>query len=428
MKKIISALAVGAMAVGFATADLSINANTKMSGWWYRYNSKNLGGSNLKQKELFNLGDHAANENVTLKASGNIFTFTTVLTPYNTDKNNNDIMFKAMTIAAKVEDFTFTTGWHRDGIKVYDVNGNISAIDEGRLTGAAYKLGSAFSGSNARFVNNQAAIGKDQTSYFVHGKYALPVSDVFTLNIAASAMSPHGIKKSSSEDDYSDNTAYGGKGDKRKNDSIAWGVFVNPVVKKIVGFDLVAKGWKNSAKADDNYNQLLGGYANLLCVPFMNTALFGGSVYLVDGDLEEWNVDLSLGLRLGEGNRVMLTFNNKFAFKDGGDTVDNYPGWSTKYTNEYILYNVLGASFQLNDTLKLIGTVGHQSVFGDGAEKGTSLFVYPHAQVFASSTASVSAGAVLTLDKLGYKKDGVTGDDKKMAVLVNVPVVVRIQL
>ena len=424
MKKIISALAVGAVAVSFATADLSINANTKMSGWWYRYNSKNLGGSDLKQKELFNLGGHAVNDNVTLKASGNIFTFTTILVPYN---NSDDILFKAMTIAANVENFTFTTGWHRDGIKVYDANGNISALDEGRLHGGTYKLGGAF-GGNAAFVNNQAAIGKDQTSYFVHAKYALPVSDVFTLNIAASAMSPHGTKNSSASGD-DDNTAYDGA--TRKNDSIAWGVFMSPVVKKIVGFDLVAKGWKNSAKADkadDKYNQLLGGYANLLCVPFMNTALFGGSVYLVDGDLEEWNVDLSLGLRLGAGNRVMLTFNNKFAFKDGGGKAAGNPGWSTQYNNEYILYNVLGASFQLNDTLKLIGTVGHQSAFGDGAEKGTSLFVYPHAQVLASSRASVSAGAVLTLDKLGYKKDSVTGDAKKMAVLVNVPVVVRIQL
>ena len=84
MKKIISALAVGAVAAGIATADLAITAGSKLSTFMYRYNTARDGGfKGTKQKELFGLSSGGSNKkghaeaasDVTLKASGNIFTF-----------------------------------------------------------------------------------------------------------------------------------------------------------------------------------------------------------------------------------------------------------------------------------------------------------------------------------------------------------------
>ena len=435
MKKIISALVVGAAAAGIATADLAIKSNFKLSSNMFAYNTDNSGEKGTKKKTLFDLPGQAVNDNTTLTAKGNIFTFETILVPYD-DQYDQAILLKKMTVAANVGNFTFTTGWNRDGLRTYDFNGNIDALDEGRIKGTGFKLGSGFSSSPALFVNNQQAIGKDATTYFVHGKYALGLGDSLTLNIAASAMSPHGIKKSHMKGEenldtnghVTENTVSDAGTGNRKHEGIAWGVFLNPVLKGIVGFDVFAKGWEsNSNTAKEGYNFLFGGYANLLAVPIMNTALLGGSVYLSDEvghmHLNEWNVDLSLGFKLGD--KVQLTFNNKFAFKDGGGTAGTVIGFGTSYANEYLLWDILGVSFQLNDTFKLIGTVGHESTFGKFDTKGTTIFVYPHAQIFASSAASVSAGAVLTLDKIGGHS--LIGSDK-MAILVNVPVVVRVAL
>ena len=449
MKKIISALVLGAAAAGIATADLSINLNAKVASNMYTYNTGNAGGKGLKQKQFFNLGwgdningksQYAApQDNVTLKASGNIFTFTSVFQPIVDD---NDVRFKAATIAAKLGNFTFTTGWHRDGISVLSFNSNINGADEGKLTGGMYKLGGGFGGP-AAFVNNQAGIGKDQATYFAHAKYGLSLGDAFTLNLAASLMSPHGFENSQEQNVNKDhnvmtgNNTKNGDGTFRNDDTgIAWGLFVNPVIKNIVSIDVIAKGWDDAGT--DRTNLLFGAYANLLCVPVMNTALIGGSVYLHDighYHLEEWNIDLSLGLKLGD--RIALTFNNKFAAapaskKDApgilsGKTVGSAIAINSEsYTNEYMLWDVLGVSFKLNDTFTFIGTVGQQSAFGSDGEKGTTIFVYPHAQIFAARNASVTAGAVLTLDKLGYNIG--VGDAKKMAIRVDVPVVVKVAL
>ena len=102
-------------------------------------------------------------------------------------------------------------------------------------------------------------------------------------------------------------------------------------------------------------------------------------------------------------------------------------GYGIQYENNYLLYNALRLSLPLNDTLTVIGSIGQQSGFGDG-EKGTTLYVYPQVQMSVTSAATLSAGVAVTLDRIGAKNFAKGSETDKMALLVNVPVVVKFSL
>ena len=453
MKKIISALAVGAVAAGIATADLAITAGSKLATFMYTYNGNGADGlrkygfSGTKQKTLFGLtsGDagktgHAeAAHDVTLKASGNIFTFYTDIGVYADSAN---LPVKVMTIQADVGNFRFTTGWNRNGISNMGFGNKTGANEEGKLNASVYKLGSPWE-TPLWYSNNQAGLGKDPSNYFAHAKYGFGLGDTVKLNLAAAVLSPHGTKNSyGTAGDNAEKRTTSLKGDgtdsnyyvhDQDNTQMGWGVFVNPVIGNIVSLDLFAKGFRNPVAWEYGHNFLFGGYAKLTCVPVMTNAVFGGSVWLngTGGEttLEEWNVDLGLSFALGNLN---ITFNNKFAAQNkdrGAITVPVDVGMGTKYSAQYILWDVIGASFKLNDTLTIGGHVGQQSGFGDknGGQTGTTIFVHPHVQIFASSKASISAGAVVTLDQIGTNWPNY-GDSKKMGLAINVPVIVKIGL
>ena len=453
MKKIISALLMGAAAAGIATADLSIKASPKVSGHWFRYNTsdgKNLSASGSRDKTLFLLDGYAnaTKGDLTMTASGNIFTFTATLVP----DLKSDIEAKTLTVQAKLGNFTLKTGFDNGGISTYGAtisNGN----DEGRFANA-YKLGSPFSGTPLIMSNNQTAFGKDQKDYFVHGKYALGLGDVLTLNIAASVMSPHGWNESQKQATDGTSSNYymkdgkfstktrGGKTLHLGNRSVGWGVFLNPVVKNIVGIEAFAKGVRLDDKDSDDgsahgsYNYVLGGYVSLL-VPLITKSAFGGSVWLCDSTLQEWSADLDFSFKFGKST---LAWDNKFgAMIDNVKKVDGTVttrskaatnvGYGTQYANNYLLYNALRLSIPLNDTLTVIGSIGQQSGFGDGdGQKGTTLYVYPQVQMSVTSAATLSAGAAVTLDRIGAKNFAKGSETDKMALLVNVPVVVKFSL
>lgn len=88
-----------------------------------------------------------------------------------------------------------------------------------------------------------------------------------------------------------------------------------------------------------------------------------------------------------------------------------------------MLWDMVSLEYRLNETIALTGTVGQQTIIkaGDSNTKGTQLFVYPHAQIFASSSASITADVVPTIDQITM-----TGADTK--AIIDVPLVVKIVL
>ena len=439
MKKIISALVIGAAAAGIATADLAITAGSKVSGLAFSYNTGKSGEKGTKQKSLFDLqGNDGIGENVSLTAKGNIFTFFTKLGP---TVESDNIAIKAGRLAANVGNFTFAAGFDRDGYKIAAVSSSMPGEEGADTNLTAYKLGSGFKGSPLYFSNNQWGFGIDPKTYFAQARYALGLGESVKLNLAVSAMSPHGSTNSNAEKNPDGNVVV--DAGSRDFSTMGWGVFVNPVIGKIVSIDVFAKGF-GRGNHNDGHNFLFGAYAKLLCVPMLKNAVLGGSAWVAGTEgstyLMEWNADLDLDFALTD--RLVLTFNNKLSAKgkvegikhsgkperkcgfgsaNAGDVGDLTKG----YTGQYMLWNVLGVGFNLNDTLSLAGTVGHTTVMGGetGAKvKGTTIYVYPHVVVYAASKATITGGFIATFDQLGME------GGRKMALLMNVPFTVKFAL
>ena len=432
MKKIISALVIGAAAAGIATADLKITAGAKVSGLAFSWNTAKTGEKVPKHKSLFDLqGNDGIGENVGLTASGNIFTFYTKLGP---TVESNNLTAKAARLAANVGNFTFAAGFDRDGYKIAAVTSSMPGEEGADTNLTAYKLGSGFSGSPLYYSNNQWGFGIDPRTYFAQARYALGLGESVKLNLAVSAMSPHGSENSnvavSKKENEAGNVVVDAGG--RDFTTLGWGVFVNPVIGKIVSIDVFAKGYGNGNHVD-GHNFLFGAYAKLLCVPMLKNAVFGGSAWIAGAyghtDLMEWNVDLDLDIALSD--RFVLTFNNKLSAMGSHEDIKwvGNParkcgfGSPTSYLGQYMLWNVLGVGFKLNDTLSLAGTVGHTTAMGGDIKiKGTTIYVYPHVVVFAASKATVTGGFIATFDQLGME------GGRKMALLMNVPFTVKISL
>ena len=444
MKKIISALVIGAAAAGIATADLAITADGKVSGLAFSWNTKKTGEKKVpKHKSLFDLpANDGVGGNVGLTASGNIFTFFVKLGP---EVEKDDVAIKAGRLAANVGNFTFAAGFDRDGYKIAAVTSSMPGEEGADTNLTAYKLGSGFKGSPLYFSNNQWGFGIDPKTYFAQARYALGLGESVKLNLAVSAMSPHGSTNSNESKDKG-NVAVSNAGKTLFDDdwsftardftTMGWGVFVNPVIGKIVSVDVFAKGFGNGNHVD-GHNFLFGAYAKLLAVPMLKNAVFGGSAWIAGAYghtyLMEWNVDLDLDFALSD--RFVLTFNNKLSamgkIEDAklSGTPERKCGFgsandSTKgYLGQYMLWNVLGVGFKLNDTLSLAGTVGHTTAMGGDIKiKGTTIYVYPHVVVFAASKATVTGGFIATFDQLGME------GGRKMALLMNVPFTVKISL
>lgn len=422
MKKIISALVLGAAAVGFATADLKIAGNYRLGSDMFYYSNGRESGEKA-DKRLFDLPNwNSGTDSLQLTASGNIFTFFTQLTP-----GNEKMGFKAITITANVGNFTFRTGVHGDGLSDSTYHAKKDADDgneEGKVF-QTYKPGSTLGGLSV-FAINETTFTSTANNYFAQAGYKFGLGDNVNLGIRVAAISDYnwGNAQSQRSSITGDN----------KND-LGWSVFVQPTFKGILGAEVFAKGQRMDR---DNYGFVFGGYVNLLCLPVLTHSGIGGAVGMYGmGRVSDWSGSVNLRFQLGD--RMTLTTLNTFTqrlrydngvkpkgdFKKDIGTATNLAGLPGTFQSSAMLWDMLALRFKLNDTLAIIGTVGQQFDFdgGDCAD-GMQIFVHPHVQIYAASNASITVGAVAALGGIGANKNV----NKNFDVLVRVPVLFRVKM
>ena len=427
MKKIISALVLGAAAVGFATADLKINANYRNGPDMFRYWNTREKVGKVKTKTLFDLaGYNGGSDTLALQASGNIFTFYTNLTPSvgSADDEDKSVMgFKALTIQAKLGNFTLLTGAHGDGIMDADYRAKVD-VDAENAEGTLfelYKPGSSLGGLTT-FAINEVAFKNTNRNWFAQAGYKIGLGDSASLGINVAALSNFGWNTTTLGD---------------SNRHLGWSVYVKPEFKGILGAEVFAKGMRQDKKNEDNYGLVFGGYVKLLCLPIVTHSAIGGAVGLYDGHVEDWSANVNFRFKLGDS--ISLTTLNNFSMimrvkgvkpkgdfkKDLGQSGD-LAGLG-KISSSAMLWDVISLRFKLSDTLAVIGTVGQQFDF-DGGDQADDmeLFAYPHVQVFAASNASVTAGVVFGMGGLGANK--YAGWGKKADILVRIPVLFRVKM
>lgn len=431
MKKILSALALGAVAVGFATADMSIGINYRNGIDVFKYVNNGYDGRTLDKYgnmyddsgynnngatyNLFNLtGWNSGKDSVSLNASGNIFSLKSTLQP---TIASDSIIFHIMEIGAEYGNFVAKVGWNGDGQMNYR-NSKDNGNTEGKVW-ETYKLGGAFSSTDGLCSNNRLGFGATARNFYIYGGYSLIFNDKANMQIQATAIS----------DRYWDDPSTA-----KRDDNIGWSVFLQPKVKGVFDAEVFAKGYKDTA---DKHTLIFGAYGRPLFTPLIGDGGIGGSVRLYDGKLEEWNVDVRLWFEISDA--LTLTSNNKFAKLEknakhedtytDGDTVGALAGLNA-FRSSQVLWNMLGVRYKINKTFTFVGSVGQLTDFdkgkNDGRESGDGmqLYVYPSVQIFANGKISVQAGALAAFNGIGAAEEA----NKDVDMLFNIPVLLRVRL
>ena len=426
MKKIISALAIGSVAAGVAFADMKVSLNYRNGVELFKYVNKGYDGrstddygniyidsgydNNGSTTNWFNLtGWNAGKDNLGLTASGDIFTIKTTLQP--TTGGNNNIVMHVLDFGAKYGDFYANAGWNGDGAMNFRAkkdadNGN----EEGKVF-ETFKLGSAFTGSDAICVNNQLSFGTGR-NFFALAGYNLNLDKL--AGVKGLSVKVQGTLISDRTWDSQTATNSGVPG---------WAVFVMPKMNKIFEAELFAKGiWKDATKEQET---IAGLYAKPLVVPMLADSTVGGSVVFLNGKLQEYNFDVRAYIKVNAD--LTITSFNKFAKlctssdtpyeKVDGAAVGALAGL-TGFKSSQVLWNMLAARYKVNE---LVDSKFH---LGRNSEDGTQIFVHPHAQIFASSGASVTAGVLVGFGGIGANEMA----NKDMDILVNIPILFRVKM
>ena len=436
MKKIISALALGAMTVGFAAADVSIGLNYRNGVEVFKYVNKGTEGRATDEYgnvyidsgydkagatyDFFSLkGWNGGKDNLSLKASGDVFGFSATIQP--TIGSNADV-FHIMTVDMELGNFYAKAGWTGDGLMNFRVkrfadNGN----EEGKV-GETFKLGSAFTGSEGICANNQVSFGTGR-NIFAYAGYSVVFNDKANMKVQAGYISDRNI------DSFSTAAWKNYPG---------WSVFIAPRIKKVVAAELFVKGHMN---AYEQLTVVTGAYFSPLVLNMLADSAVGGSVVVFDGKLMEYNFDLRTLWEIND--QLQVTTMTKFAklCKKGSDADD--PRYTpadgaavgalaglTSFKSSQVSWNAVNARYVLNSTVTLIGTVGELTDLDDGFQSGresadgTQVYVYPHAQIYANPKISVSAGVVAGFGGIGANEEA----NKDVDVIINVPVMIRVKL
>ena len=462
MKKIVSALALGALAFGSASAKKSVNLNYRNGAYLFHYaqngesESTHFGTAEGKELGLFNLDKYqGGNDNIQFRASGDVLSFETIVTPKVSGWEQGD--FKALIIGANMGAFGVTAGFHRDGLAEgsFRVKKDVDAGNwEGNLF-EAYKPGSLFKNSYAGYSINQvnfnaaSGIGASNTGLgfrdselFLQAAFtlAIPNSDA-ALKLLGTVISDRAWAGSSRDKTYPD-----AKGDANKvvdgvDDAefltqqnniyngghlayTVFAIFSKPSVFSAMGF---MKMSPHCLGCDRDQVFVPGAYVELMAVK--NLDIMGGfTMSIVEGTFEDYAFDLRARVAISSalsityfGNISVLNGDvaptAKIAKDVGAYTSSTLTGASpavASISTNRVMWNNLHVRFALSDTIVPQLGIGAITDLGDGINvgpqkgEGTNLSITPAVQFFASRNASINVGFNVTFRGIGKEEHPVS--------------------
>lgn len=434
MKKIISALTLGAMVAGGAFAEMKVSLNYRNGVEFFKYVDKGLDGRTLNEfnnvyddsgynnngstMTFGNLtGWNSGKDNLGLTASGEIFTLKATIQP--TIASNN-LIWHIFDAGAKVGNFTANLGWNGDGVMNFRAK---KAADDGNEEGKVfetYKLGSLFT-TDGRCSTNQISFNTAK-NYFARVGYNIDLGDIGNLQTNAAVM----IDRNWDSDAEQNNGNFG------------WSVFLDPKINDIVQAELFIKGKRIGAAGSDKVSEFVtGAYFKPLVIPMLNDSAIGGSVVILDGHLMEYNVDWRAFVKVtGDfwityfGKFAKLVSNDDTGYEPvDGSAVGALAGLSS-FNSSQALWNMVSARYKINDRFTGVLSIGELTDLDDGfhlgreSADGTQIFVHPHVQIYANKGATVTAGVVAAFGGIGAHEDA----NKDMDLIVNIPVLFRVKM
>ncbi len=359
MKKIISAITVGAIVAGVAFADISVTCNYRQraallshvnkSDNALRYDTKTTSYDGFvavdeASKTLYtDAYSGSGTDNLAIKLEGDIASFEVTLV--GDEATTNKIRAKTLGSNLKLGKVQLFAGFWADG-KVKGAYRNKTDIDAGNVEGMDFeykKLGSAYAGSPSYFVDNLVMPVQvtASESYAIGGVYNFNTKPAkFNINLAYISNETSDEKGSTSSGALMGHTI-------AALVEARTALFTGEVVAK---YGQVANG--DSAMAFGAY------FLPVLPVSDFTVSL-GGAGSVIDGTFTDWSADLRLYYKLG--NLSFTSFHNYSAIPDAEKNAAKFNGKSNSTTKG------------IADTASYDSSKAAAAAFGFGKHGGTPI-------------------------------------------------------
>ncbi len=439
MKKIISALTLGAIVAGAAFADVAVTLNYRQrANLFTRTNEYKSGGKTVEEETKILYTDAysgAGTDNLGITLSGDIVSF--AYTVVGDEATTSKLRTKTLGADFRLGKVGVFAGFWADG-KVKGAYRNKTDVDAGNIEGMDFefkKLGSAFAGSPSKFVDNIVlpVQSSSEECYAIGGKYnirnfkavKLEVNGVYIANETSDE------KGTSSTKNLQGHTLVGLV---EATTQYGNGEFVFKYGEVKNGDDAMAFGAYLQPKIIDGLTTTIGG---------------AGSV--IDGDVTDWSADLRLYYKVGK-NLSLTSFHSYSAIVDAKENAAKLNGKSnatikgladskfssgkaggTAINRDQILTNNLMARYKINSKVSVFGIVADMIGMGQNAgddvkNKDGKAGTDPLIQLRASAWAQFYAGSNSIAIGCVYENHDVAENFGDSVTSISIPMVFRVKM
>ena len=377
MKKIISALTLGAMVAGAAFADVGVTLNYRQRATLLSHNNE-YGTTDEASKILFtDAYSGAGTDNLGINIGGDIASF--AITVVGDESTTSKLRTKTLGADLQVGKVGLFAGFWSDG-KVKGAYRNKADVDAGNMEGMDFefkKLGSAYAGSPSFFVDNivMPVNVTASESYAIGAKYNI-------RNFKACKLELNGV--------YISNETSDEKGS--KSDGSLQGHSLVGLVEANTNYgtgEFVFKYGQSAYKNDDGKYADAMAFGAYLQPKIMNnlTATIGGAGSVVDGDFTDWSADLRLYYKAGALS--FTSFHSYSALVDAEESIGKLNGkknattkgiadsaavtngkhGGTPVSRDSVLTNNLMVRYKVNSKFAVYGVVADMIGLGENGGK-----------------------------------------------------------
>ena len=386
MKKIISALTLGAMVAGAAFADVGVTLNYRQRATLLSHNNEyDTYKNGVKDKTIDEASkilftdaySGAGTDNLGINIGGDIASF--AITVVGDESTTSKLRTKTLGADLQVGKVGLLAGFWSDG-KVKGAYRNKADVDAGNMEGMDFefkKLGSAYAGSPSFFVDNivMPVNVTASESYAIGAKYNI-------RNFKACKLELNGV--------YISNETSDEKGS--KSDGNLQGHSLVGLVEANTNYgsgEFVFKYGQSAYKNDDGKYADAMAFGAYLQPKIMNnlTATIGGAGSVVDGDFTDWSADLRLYYKMGALS--FTSFHSYSALVDAEESIGKLNGkknattkgiadsaavtngkhGGTPVSRDSVLTNNLMVRYKVNSKFAVYGVVADMIGLGENGGK-----------------------------------------------------------
>ena len=377
MKKIISALTLGAMVAGAAFADVGVTLNYRQRATLLSHNNE-YGTTDEASKILFtDAYSGSGTDNLGINIGGDIASF--AITVVGNEADTSKLRTKTLGADLQVGKVGLFAGFWSDG-KVKGAYRNKADVDAGNMEGMDFefkKLGSAYAGSPSFFVDNivMPVNVTASESYAIGAKYNI-------RNFKACKLELNGV--------YISNETSDEKGS--ASDGSLQGHSLVGLVEANTNYgtgEFVFKYGQSAYKNDDGKYADAMAFGAYLQPKIMNnlTTTIGGAGSVVDGDFTDWSADLRLYYKMGALS--FTSFHSYSALVDAEKSIGKLNGkknattkgiadnaavtngkhGGTPVSRDSVLTNNLMVRYKVNSKFAVYGVVADMIGLGENGGK-----------------------------------------------------------